>query len=378
VTVVSRSPAGSPRDSLRRVSQLLALRPDFAPRYEHAKSVVRAFRKAAFYEVSQRCNLFCEGCYFFEGGGSHQVREPETAAWEAFFAAEGERHVSMAYFVGAETALHQDRLMAAAGHIKWGILGTNGTIPIDPAIPFRISVSVWAADDETDKRLRGASVFRKALKNFAGDPRAIVLFTVSPWNLAGARTLAEMCRDHGLPLTFNMYSPTATFLDRLSKGDSNDDQYFRVSRPESTPCFSDADLAETRRVIDGLIEDFPETVVYSRAYNAWATQPGPLYDIDPETGMAPHCGSRIVGQLSYFTADLQPAEVKCCTPDIDCSSCRMYSGGWSSKFQPSTRDLADEHAFSDWLDMMKTLGRILLYDGGQIQAEAEAPLAVAV
>jgi hypothetical protein len=377
MTTALRVPILPPRESLRRVQELLAARPDLAPRYEDAKGVVRAFRKPAFYEVSQRCNLFCEGCYFFENGGSHQVREPEPSAWEAFFASEAERRVSMAYFVGAETALHQDRLMAAAGHIKRGVVGTNGTIPIDPAIPYRISVSVWAGDDETDRRLRGASVFRKALKNYAGDPRAIILFTVSPWNLAGARTLAEMCRDHGLPLTFNMYSPTLTFLNRLSRAERNDDRYFRVSRPDSTPCFSDADLAETRRVLDELMDDFPETVVYTRAYNAWATQPGSLYEIDPASGLAPHCGSRIVGQMSYFTADLKPADVKCCTPDVDCSSCRMYSGGWSSKFQPTQRDLGDENAFSDWLDMMKTLGEILLYEPADRPEERPA-LAVAV
>jgi hypothetical protein len=368
----------SPREVLRGLRQLLQQRPDFAPRYELAKAVVRAFRKPAFYEVSQRCNLWCEGCYYFEDANPQRVPEQEQAqAWDAFFASEGARGVSMAYFVGAEPALHQERLVAAAKYFPWGNIGTNGTIRIDPSVPYRIGVSVWAADDATDKRLRGASVFRKALKNYEGDPRAIILFTLSPWNLPGARTLAEMCRDHGLPLTFNMYSPTATFLDRLSKGDSNDKEYFRVSRPDSTPCFTPADLAETRRTVEDLLEDFPETVIYSRGYNDWATQPGSLYDIDPETGVATHCGSRIVGQMRYHTADLRMAERKCCTPDVDCSSCRMYSGGWSSKFQPTAHDVASETAFGGWLDMMETLGRIFLYDRSAT-SQTRPSLAIAV
>jgi hypothetical protein len=128
-----------------------------------------------------------------------------------------------------------------------------------------------------------------------------MLFTLSPWNLAGARTLAELCRDHGLPLTFNMYSPTRRFLDRMRRGDSNDRQYFRVSRPDETPCFSQADLAEARRTVEGVMEAFPETVIYSRVYTGRATRPGPLYEIDPDTGVAGQCGSRIVGQMRYHT-----------------------------------------------------------------------------
>jgi hypothetical protein len=350
------------RGVLRLLRGLMAARPDFAPRYERAKTVVRAFRRPAFYEVSQRCNLWCEGCYYFEGERQHDTPEAADEAWETFFATEAERHVSMAYFIGAEPALHQERLLAAAKYFPHGNIGTNGTIKLDPAIPYRIGVSVWAADDATDKRLRGASVFRKALKNYAGDARAIILLTLSPWNLAGARTLAEMCRDHGLPLTFNMYSPTMTFLDRLGRGERNDDQYFRVSQPGSTPCFSDADLEQTRRTIDGLMDDFPETVVYSRSYNDWATQPGSRYEIDPETGVASHCGARIVGSMRYYTADHRASEIKCCTPDLDCSNCRMYSAGWSTKLQPSVHDVSSEAAFSDWLDMMAVVGRIFVQE----------------
>lgn len=376
--VPSDTPVSS-RDVFRRLHALTQARPQFAARYEQAKAVVRAFRKPAFYEVSQRCNLWCEGCYYFEDSHPKLVREQgDAVVWDAFFAAEAERGVSMAYFVGAEPALHQERLAAAARHFPWGNIGTNGTIRIDPVVPYRIGVSVWAADDVTDKRLRGASVFRKALKNYQGDPRAIILFTLSPWNLDGARVLAEMCQDHGLPLTFNMYSPTATFLDRLQKGEGNDGQYFRVSRPGSTPCFTDQDLAAARRVVADLIEDFPDTVIYSRAYNDWATRPGSLYDIDPENGVATHCGSRIVGQMRYHTADLRMKDTKCCTPDVDCSRCRMYSGGWSSKFQPTPADVASEAAFSDWLDMMRILGEIFLYDRARSDRARTPPLAVAV
>jgi hypothetical protein len=55
----------------------------------------------------------------------------------------------------------------------------------------------------------------------------------------------------------------------------------------------------------------------------------------------------------------------------------MYSGGWSSKFQPTQSDVASTGAFSDWLDMMSTLGRIFLYDRAR-SALAAPVLEVAV
>ncbi|MES1201270.1 MAG: hypothetical protein ABUS57_07445 [Pseudomonadota bacterium] len=353
--------SGFARTARWRIKDIIERRPELALKYETARRVVRAFRKPAFYEVSQRCNLKCEGCYFFEGAGATTDREQHAVgAWNEFFAAEAARHITMAYFVGAEPALEQERLHAAAQHLTCGNIGTNGTVRIDSAIPFRVSIAVWAGDDATDRKLRGAPAFRKAFKNYAGDPRAIIIYTLSPWNLDGARTIAEMCRDHGLPLTFNMFSPTATFLDKLSNWRGNDDKFFRLSRPDSTPCFTDEDLSRTRRVIAGVMEDFSETVLYSKSYNEWVTGAGPRYAIDPQTGVAEHCGSRLTGGMSFFHSDLQAGAPKCCTPDIDCSQCRIFSGGWSTKLQPSGAELESEEAFADWLDTVAIIGKIFL------------------
>jgi hypothetical protein len=347
---------------LARIQELLRAHPHLVPRYEAAKQTIRIFRKPAFYEVSQRCNLWCEGCYYFERNDAKPIHDEATlTAWDQFFASEVERGVSMAYFVGAETALEPERLRAAARHFRFGVIGTNGTIRIDPDIPFRVSVSVWAGDEETDKRLRGASVFRKGLKNYEGDRRAIAVYTLSPWNLDGARTVAEMCEDHGIPLTFNMFSPTMSFLDKLSHFNGNDDTYFRISRPDDSPCFGESDLARARDIVAELLNDFPETIVYTAAYNEWTTQTGPLYEIDPETRIATHCGSRLIGNLKYFRPDLTVSNEKCCTPDIDCSQCRMYSGGWATRLQPSLENVMSGPAFSDWLDMISAVDRIFVH-----------------
>ena len=363
---------GDPRQAFRRIRAILEDRPDLRERYETAKQIVRIFRKPAFYEVTQRCNLKCEGCYYFEGSLGDLVREEDSPeAWDEFFASEAARGVSIAYFVGAEPALHQERLVAAARYFPYGNIGTNGTVRIDPVVPYRVAISMWGGDDETDRKLRGASVFRKAFRNYRGDPRALVYYTLSRWNLDGARNIALMCRDNGLPLTFNLYSPTTTYLRKLAEGRSNDGEFFRVSRPGDTPMFADADLARARHVVLGLMEEFPDTVLYSKAYNDWSTRPSQLHETD-ESGVAPRCGSRIGAHMNYYGSDLKPMEKKCCTPDLDCRQCRIMSGGWSTKLQPDARDLADGEAFAQWLEMIEAIKRIFVFHAAHAFRPARA------
>ncbi|MDX5594302.1 hypothetical protein [Pseudovibrio sp. SPO723] len=345
----------------QRISHFLSLHPQLEPRYAAAKKVVRAFRRPAFYEISTRCNLKCEGCYYFEGGQSHvsDIRAQDEE-WAQFFKEEQRRGVSMAYFVGAEPALEPKRLMAAAECFPWGNIGSNGTIRIPSEVPYRIGVSVWAADEETDRVMRGAGAFRKALMNYAGDPRAIILFTVSRWTIDHIPMIAQQCREHGLPLTFNIYSPTHSYLEKLKSHQSNDQAFFRVSAPEDNPQLGPEDLYRMTQVIEETMDRYPETVIYDRGYNRLMSAREAPHAIDPATGIAENCGSRMVAPMRYFGTNRQQLQVKCGTSDVDCSQCRLYSGGWSSRFVPSPTDLEDLQGFKGWLDTMDVLGRIFL------------------
>ncbi|MEQ8653350.1 MAG: hypothetical protein RIC87_12875 [Kiloniellales bacterium] len=350
------------RQTLRQLQSLLAADPSLTPKFEAAKEVVRAFRRPAFYEVSQRCNLFCEGCYYFEGPTAFQPRNaPEVETWRAFFEKEAkERKVSMAYFIGAEPSLEPERLYAAKDFFTYGNIGTNGVVKIDKEIPFRISISVWG-DPATDVKLRGADAFKKALANYGEDPRALVVYTLSAWNLEAAREVAVKCRDHGLPLTFNMYTPTAPYLDKVDEGAKNDKAYFRLSKKGSTPCFDAESLVACRNTVRDLMDAFPETIVYTDHYNAWATQAGSMFHVDEDTGIASNCGSRIIGTLKYMGADLNARDLKCCTPDVDCRDCRMYSAGWSTRLQLLPADVASAKSFQTWCDDISALGKIFVY-----------------
>jgi len=115
--------------------------------------------KASNYDLSNTCNLTCEGCLYFARSSSGPAHDGIDAEWEALFAAEAARGINFAYIAGAEPALQPARLQSAWRHIKTGVIFTNGTRKIDPDIGFRIHVSLWGIG-ETAKELRGADGLR--------------------------------------------------------------------------------------------------------------------------------------------------------------------------------------------------------------------------
>ena len=71
--------------------------------------------------------------------------------------------------------------------------------------------------------------------------------------------------------------------------------------------------------------------------------------------------SKNLNNLKYFSTNLQAENVKCCTPNVDCKECRLYSRAWSSQFIPSAQFLQSAEMFEQWLDMMEMLGRVFIY-----------------
>jgi hypothetical protein len=118
---------------------------------------------------------------------------------------------------------------------------------------------------------------------------------------------------------------------------------------------------KARKVVAELMEDFPETILYSREYNDWVTTPGPLFELDPVSGRATNCGSRIKDHFQVFLPDLSKSKEKCCHADINCSECRVYGAGFSSRLSPVTADLGDGEGFEKWLDFVDLVRKIFIY-----------------
>ncbi len=336
----------------------LAADADLARRFARVRDEARGIRISG-YDLTKRCNLRCEGCFFFEGELSTRYAEDKSdAEYDAFFAAEVARGINYPHFAGAEPAMVQERLRLAWSHWKRGLVYTNGTVRIDPEIGFMIHVSLWGKP-ETDELLRGAPVFRKAVQNYQGDRRAVVMMTISPRNVDEIPEVARVCADAGLRLSFNHFSPSRQYLRKVADGAATDDKStFRLSSRDDNLVPHADHLRRAQDHIDAALEQWPRTVIYSRYYNAWINDPTPRFDIDPVSGMATDCPVLNMPHHRQHHVDFSYSDEECCIANIDCTGCRHYVSGYTKIMADRAGHMASVDKFRGWVEVFDTWCRL--------------------
>lgn len=283
----------------------------------------------AHYDVCTVCNLRCESCYFFDlPQRAEDCHTPDE--WERFLSAERDRGVNFAMIAGAEPSLRIDRLRLVQRYVPNGVVYTNGTIRVPDDLGFRIHISVWGVG-ATDAEMRGASVLSRAMANYRDDSRAVCVFAISALTINDIVPATSLAHDHGLPITFSYFSPSMNYSAKLQRGENNDGQFFRISTAGHNPVLAMADFAAARAQIERAMALYPETVLYSLCYDDWVTQPV-LHDIDPETGIARDCGVRLTRQVNW-RVDFTSNNMKCGSPQTECSSCRGYGPSYATYFR---------------------------------------------
>ncbi|MCB1340435.1 MAG: hypothetical protein KDK24_05090 [Pseudooceanicola sp.] len=327
--------------------------PDPAPSTAQRMAELRRwlFRlKSSSYDVSNECNLTCEGClYFARPAGQRREKGTDAAAWDRLFAQEAARGINFVYLAGAEPSLALPSVRAAARHIPRGVVFTNGTRKIPRDIPYRLHISLWGLGEHSAE-LRGADVTAKALRNYRDDPRVVFVFTVTAENIHEIHPAAGLCRDHGVVLTYNYFSPTLEYGRYLDGQAGQDNQYFRLRDQGPTLRHDNASFARARAEIARAQAEFPKTVRYSMHYNDWITQPlSSLMTFDAE-GIAVDCGNRLTDWHRHYEADATTSSEKCCSPNVDCRECRGYAMGLATYFKSFLRFRNDPGELANWLD----------------------------
>lgn len=338
----------------------------------------RALRERALplrpsqYDLTSRCNLRCEGCLYFSGNDYlGHVDADEGGGVERFFAAEAARGVRYGYFSGAEPSLVQHKLVIAARHLPYGVVFTNGIQRISAEVPYRIHVSVWGGA-ATDKALRGADVQQKQVRNYRGDPRAVFVMTLNARNIDEIGEVAAMCADNDLALTFNHYSPTARY-SRFIQGEGPGDRYHAISSAADNLVLQPVHLARAHDAIARLMDDATCKVVYSHEYNALIHDPAGLYpELLPGSDVAADCAVRLTNALRHYNTDFSASSEKCCTPNVDCRSCRLYAQSYATVLARATRSLRRPQELARAIRMWRVWCALFLNDDG-LAAVASAP-----
>ena len=94
------------------------------------KAISKLNIRSSIYDVTNKCNLRCKGCFFFSSN-EHKAaaEEMDTGKWEAFIDKEMDRGVNLAILIGGEPTLYLDRVEAFYKRLPT-FCATNGLIKI--------------------------------------------------------------------------------------------------------------------------------------------------------------------------------------------------------------------------------------------------------
>ena len=277
--------------------------------HERYKAISRLNIRSSIYDVTNRCNLRCKGCFFFSSDEHKVSEETDIQKWEAFVDREKARGVNLAILIGGEPTLCLDRVEAFDRRIPT-FCATNGLIrvPRDRFPHMMVGISLWG--DETDEKLlRGKDTFSVSRKNYEGDPHAYYLYTLTPKQIGKSHRIVQKIRDAGLKVHVQLLS-----------NDEGVDGFF----------WKDSELVDIREEMDGLLDQYSDTVISSKYYHeiittgkmgdrtfGWTECPSVSEPLD--TREFPH--KRLIGFIRW-ASDLKTM-YRCCTSQTrDCRTCK--------------------------------------------------------
>ncbi|PKN18851.1 MAG: radical SAM protein [Deltaproteobacteria bacterium HGW-Deltaproteobacteria-6] len=317
-----------------KFSDLLAS-PDVRTRWEKVRKYF--FLRESTYDMSNRCNIRCDGCYYFEGDKQFAVENLSPEDWRALMQGEKARGITYVVLAGAEPSLVPDLLDVCYSEMPLGSIATNGFKKIPESVGYKIHISVWGNDETSSKTRQAKNLLKKQIENYRNDPRAVFVYTFTRENIDEVNEVAAELKANGCKLTFNVFSSPVGYAGPL--------RHDRES------------LARTRKAMIALLNQYPEHVLFS-AYNAVAhTSEKGLHDL--YSCSYPRCNaSQDIGlgrSFRQYRTDLNwDRSVACCVPDTDCDDCRHYAAGSAVVTARLYRHVTSLAAFQSWLDYVDT------------------------
>ncbi|WP_319407645.1 radical SAM protein [uncultured Desulfosarcina sp.] len=314
--------------------------------YARYKRISKLNIRSSIYDVTNRCNLRCKGCFFFSSGEHEAAKEEmDLTRWEAFVDKEMARGVNLAILIGGEPTLCMDRVEAFYQRLPT-FCATNGIIkvPRDRFPDMMLGISLWG-DEADEKVLRGKDVFSISSKNYAGDPHTYYLYTITPKQLGKTERIIKKIRDAGLKVHMQL----------LSNDEGVDGFHWQTE-----------ELAQIRCEMDEALDRYPDTVISSTYYHeiittgkmmgrpfGWMECPSvtdPLDKREPKP--------RRLTNFIRWASDLNTMH-RCCTSETrDCSTCKDGAAHMSwvmvnkRAHMQSTRDL------QNWIEIYEMFAKL--------------------
>ncbi|MFO7570896.1 MAG: hypothetical protein R6W75_14000 [Smithellaceae bacterium] len=331
---MTASPDQIMKPSRPTFSQLLS-EPAVKARFEKVRKYF--FLRESTYDMSNRCNIRCDGCYYYEGDKQFAVENLNVEDWRNLMRAEKARGITYVVLAGAEPSLVPELLDVCYSEMPLGSIATNGFKKIPESVGYKLHISVWGNDETSLKTRKAKNLLKKQIENYARDPRAVFVYTFTRENIDEVHDVAADLVAADCKLTFNVFSSPMGYEGPLRHDDRS--------------------LRRTRQAMTDLLCRYPKHVLFS-LYNAVAhTSPAGLHDL--YSCSYPRCNaSQDIGlgrSFRQYRTDLNwDRSVACCVPDTDCADCRHYAAGSAVVTARMYRHVCDADTFKSWLDYVDT------------------------
>ena len=317
-----------------KFSELLAER-GVRARWEKVRKYF--FLRESTYDMSNRCNLCCDGCYYYEGEKQFTEESGDAGAWRALMRSEKARGITYVVLAGAEPSLVPELLEVCFAEMPLGCIATNGVLRIDPRVGYKIHISVWGNDATSLRVRKAADLLQRQIENYRDDPRAVFVYTFTRENIDEAAGVVDMLAAADCRVTFNMFSSPVGYTGALRH--------------------DGASLVRTREAMGEMMARHPRHILFS-PYSAVAhTHALGLHDLYrcsyPRMNASTDIG--LGRSFRQFRTDLGwDRSVACCVPDTDCADCRHYAAGSAVVTARLYRHVKDPWTFRSWLDYVDT------------------------
>ena len=314
--------------------------------YARYKRISKLNIRSSIYDVTNRCNLRCKGCFFFSSG-EHEAasEEMDITRWQAFVDKEMARGVNLAILIGGEPTLCLDRVEAFYKRLPT-FCASNGIIkvPRDRFPDMMVGISLWG-DEEDEKLLRGKDAFSISSKNYAGDPYTYYLYTITPKQLGKTERIIRRIRDAGLKVHMQL----------LSNDEGVDGFHWQPD-----------ELEAIRDEMDAVLDSYPETVISSKYYHeiittgkmlgrsfGWMECPSvtdPLDKRDPQP--------RRLTNFIRWASDLSTVH-RCCTSETrDCSTCKDGAAHMSWVMVNKRAHMRSTRDLQNWIEIYEMFAKL--------------------
>jgi MoaA/NifB/PqqE/SkfB family radical SAM enzyme len=314
--------------------------------YERYKRISKLNIRSSIYDVTNRCNLRCKGCFFFSSDEHTAAQEEhDIKRWEAFIDKEMERGVNLAILIGGEPTLCLDRLEAFYKRLP-SFCATNGLIklPRDRFPDMMVGISLWG-DEVDEKVLRGKDTFSISSKNYAGDPYTYYLYTITPKQIGKTERIIKKIRDAGLKVHMQL----------LSNDEGVNGFYWK---PE--------ELVEIRAEMDDMLDKYADTVISSRYYHeiittgkmlgrdfGWSECPSVTAPLDHRNPQP----KRLTNFIRW-ASDLQTMH-RCCTSETrDCSTCKDGAAHMSWVMVNKRAHMRSTQDLQNWIEIYEMFAKL--------------------